>query len=162
MNFALGRIVMKARARPPASAVPARTVMPALRVVDHSSSQSVTIVYTDVPVPTVVYLFSPHCKFCRQNAKNMSSLVSQVAGKYRIIGVSLATDGLDEFIGETMIKFPVYTNLDPKVATAYKAGATPQTFVVGHDGRLLSMWTGEYVGTTRKSVESFFGVRFPG
>ena len=113
-------------------------------------------------MPTIVYLFSPECGFCRKNEKKMAALVSNVSGKYRVLGVSLATDRLDEFLHEAGIHFPVYTNLEPEVAKAYKAGATPQTFVIGRDGRLRAMWTGAFTGDNEKSVGTYFKFHLPG
>lgn len=161
-NIALGRIVIVSRTRTPAPVVAAGTGMPALRAIDHATNRAVTVGYGDVRVPTVVYFFSPSCGFCKKNEKNIASIASQTAGKFRIIGISLSTDKLDDFIREAEITFPVYTNLDPTVGKAYRIGATPQTFVVGPDAKVKSMWTGAFTAVTQKSVEAFFSLRLPG
>jgi peroxiredoxin len=158
LNFALGRIVVNSRVRHTSPAVAKGATMPALRVND-LEGRPVTIPYLDVSTPTIVYLFSPHCVFCKKNVKAMASLQGQLSGSYRFIGVSLAKEDLKQFIKESDLHFPIYTDLDPAIATAYKAGATPQTFVIGRDGRLQSMWTGYYSDAVKQEIESFFRVR---
>jgi peroxiredoxin len=161
VNVTLARVVLKRSSRPASPPVQIGTVMPPLRVLD-SAKNSASIPYDDISIPTVVYVFSPHCGFCRKNAKNIASLANQVSGRFRVIGVSLQTDGIDKFVEETGITFPVYTDMDPGVKQAFRAAGTPETYVIGPDNRLRRIWKGAYASPTKQSVEEFFGVQLPG
>lgn len=156
INLGLGTMLIKTRHRSQ-SAIRMGTIMPPLHVLDQSN-RSVTIDYGEVPVPTVVYVLSPSCTFCRQNMKNMTTIGRVTAGRFRIIGLSIVAKGLEEFSKEANMGFPVYSNLDSSASRAFRLGGTPQTFVIGHDGRLQAMWTGAYFGSTQKKVEAFFRI----
>lgn len=41
-------------------------------------------------------------------------------------------------------------------------GSTPQTIVVGSDGRVVENWLGAYTGDTLVAIENFFLVEMPG
>jgi peroxiredoxin len=160
LNVGLGRMVVANRNRG-SQLVPVGTTMPALRVKDRSNA-STTIRYSDAGVPTLVYIFSPKCGFCKRNGDNIAALERQTAGRVRVIGVTTITDGLAQFISDTGMNFPVYTDLDPSLSKAYHTGATPQTFVIGNDGRLRQAWAGAYGGSVQKNVESFLSIHLPG
>src|SRR5215213_5772365 len=54
------------------------------------SGQSITIRYDETDVPTLLYVFTPACGWCKKNEDNISSLASQTGDRLRIIGVTLS------------------------------------------------------------------------
>jgi len=162
LNVGLGRVVLSSRHEAATSANgPIGEVMPPIRAVDLNGGAA-TLFYGSASVPTVIYVFSPNCKFCQKNAHNLAALAGQISGRFRIIGISLTTKDVGQFALEHDMRFPIYTNVDAAVKKAFHMGGTPQTFVVGRDGRLQKMWRGAYGSSNQKSLEDFFGLQLPG
>lgn len=122
--------------------------------------QLATIGYSG-QLPTVLYVFQPSCIWCLRNQENITAMTERLAGKYRLIGLSLATDGLDEYVKKHNIRFPVYTDLTPDAIEAYRLGGTPETLVISPDGKVIKNWQGAYFGTTASLVEKFFSITLP-
>jgi hypothetical protein len=117
--------------------------------------------YDAMTSPTVFYVFSPQCGWCAKNASNLRLLSERIKGRYRLIGLSLSSAGLDEYVAQQGMDFPVYTNLSPQSVAAYRLGGTPTTIVVSADGKLLREWKGAYMGDSKREIEEYFGVSFP-
>jgi len=115
----------------------------------------------DVTSPTVFYVFSPQCGWCAKNASNLRTLSKRIKGRYRLIGLALSSAGVDEYVAQQGMDFPVYTNLSPQSVAAYRLGGTPATIVVSADGKLLREWKGAYMGDAKREIEEYFGVSFP-
>jgi peroxiredoxin len=120
------------------------------------------ISYQETSRPTVLYIFTPPCSWCARNMDNFKTLMEKEAGQYRFVGVSLAEQGLPEYIAKNNLKLPVYSGLSPETLKAYKLGSTPQTIVISPEGKVLQDWVGAYVGDQKSQVEAFFHVRLPG
>ena len=121
-----------------------------------------TIAYAGSRLPTVLYIFTPDCDWCKRNNENIKFLASQVSDKYRFIGISLKGDKLDEYLVRYQIQFPVYHSPTKDVFLSYKLGSTPQTIVVSNDGKILANWKGAYSKQERVNIEGFFDVHLPG
>jgi hypothetical protein len=134
--------------------------VPALHVRD-LNGQSVTITYGEAEKPTILYVLAPSCRWCRANTASIAALAKQLGEKYRIIGLSLSSDGLADFVPENRIEFPVYAGLDPSAKSSYRFGGTPETVVVSPTGRVLRKWDGAYLSDNKEEIERFFGVRLP-
>jgi hypothetical protein len=117
--------------------------------------------YEAVTSPTIFYVFSPQCGWCAKNASNLRILSERIKGRYRLIGLALSSAGLDEYVTQQGMDFPVYTNLSPQTVAAYRLGGTPTTIVVSADGKLLREWKGAYMGDSKREIEEYFGVSFP-
>lgn len=117
--------------------------------------------YEAAAVPTVLYVFTPTCGWCLRNIANVKSLFAQSSSKYRVIGISLAREGLADYVASHSFSFPVYV-AEPRTAVAYGLGSTPQTIVISTGGRVLQNWRGAYDGPTKKDVEIFFAAKLPG
>jgi len=117
--------------------------------------------YDDATSPTVFYVFSPQCGWCAKNASNLRILSERIKGRYRLIGLALSSAGVDEYVAQQGMDFPVYTNLSPQSVAAYRLGGTPNTIVVSADGKLLREWKGAYMGDAKREIEEYFGVSFP-
>jgi hypothetical protein len=54
------------------------------------------------------------------------------------------------------------TGLSREVRDRMMLGSTPQTMVIGTDGRIIANWVGAYTGDTLIAVENFFLLQMPG
>jgi peroxiredoxin len=122
----------------------------------------ITIAYNDTNKPTVFYVMTPSCIWCRRNQANVDRLADTKANDFRFVGLSLGEDGLKEYVDEHHTKFPVYARLKPETVQSLGLGGTPQTIIVSPEGRILKVWTGAYTENVRPEVEAYFGIQLPG
>ena len=125
------------------------------------SGREVKVGYRDSRLPTVVYVFSPSCGWCERNSANVRALVSQAKSNYRFIGLSLTSDGLSNYVETHNFSIPTYSDPSNATRTQYRLSSTPTTLVIAPSGKLLKIWAGAYLGTTRADIEHFFSVRLP-
>jgi peroxiredoxin len=119
-----------------------------------------TIAFGGSPLPTLLYVFSPSCVWCERNAGSINSLAEKLAGtKARVVGVSLASEGLQEFVDRHHIAFPVLTEIPSSLGEAYKLGPTPETIIVSPQGKVVMNWTGAFSGPAGPLIEKFFSLR---
>jgi hypothetical protein len=97
---------------------------------------------------------------CAQHGQ-LETLIDKESGQYHVIGLSLAQEGLPEYVTKNE-KLPVYSGVSPETLKAYKLGSTPQTIVISPEGKVLQDWAGAYVGDQKSQVEAFFHVTLPG
>lgn len=140
---------------------PGTTVEP-IAAVSLSEGRQETISYSGDDKPTVFYVFSPTCVWCERNARNINAIAELKGESFRFIGLSLADDGLREYVESHRLNFPVYKSLTPETVQALGLGSTPQTIVVSPDGRVQQNWVGAYGAAIQPQVEGFFNVRLPG
>jgi hypothetical protein len=57
-----------------------------------------TLDYSNVQVPTVLYVFTPQCSWCAKNVDNLRTLIADSGHGYRVVGISLTTQGLKEYL----------------------------------------------------------------
>lgn len=105
------------------------------------TGQNITIRFDEIERPTLLYVFSPSCGWCKKNEDNIKALASQTGNTIRIIGISLSPDGLDEYVAN---RFPPVKVIKPDVRTitAYKLSGTPETILVSSEGVVLRVWKG--------------------
>ncbi|HJP95129.1 MAG TPA: TlpA disulfide reductase family protein [Pyrinomonadaceae bacterium] len=125
------------------------------------SGQTVTIRFDDIQGPTLLYVFSPSCGWCKKNEDNISSLASQTGDSLRIIGLSLSPEGLIDYVAH---RFPPVKVIKPdsRTITAYKLSGTPETILVSSEGVVLKVWKGAYGDSTQRELEEYFHVKLPG
>lgn len=126
------------------------------------NGRTVTVAYSEESRPTLLYVFSPSCGWCARNLPNIRHLAATVKGEYRILGISLSNQGLEKYIREAGIDFPVLTQASPDSLEAYKLGGTPQTLVISAQGTLLKNWIGAYADQVSEEVQQYFGTPLPG
>ena len=124
--------------------------------------KSETITYADSTRPTVIYVFTPQCIWCTRNLDNFKTLVDQMSKDYRFIGISLSKEGLEKYVADHQLTFPIYTDVPKETGEAYKMGGTPQTVVISPQGKVLQNWIGAYAGEQRSQVEKYFDTTLPG
>ena len=118
--------------------------------------------YVNTDRPTVLYVFTPPCHWCERNMDNIKELVARKGDEFRFIGISLAKEGLPDYVAKNGLAMPVFTELSDETKKAYGIGSTPHTIVVSPEGKVLQSWTGAYTGDKQKQVEGFFGIQLPG
>lgn len=118
--------------------------------------------YNSGTLPTILYVFTPACGWCTKNLSNLRTLAEQTNGRYRIVGLSLSSHSLREYITKNDLRFPIYAGLSPQVVVSYRLGGTPQTILVSDEGKLLREWKGAFMGVTKDEIEKYFDVKLPG
>jgi peroxiredoxin len=131
--------------------------VPILKV-NELTGKTITISFSEISQPTILYIFTPQCHWCFENLDNLKILEKQSQGKFRLIGLSLNKDELENYIQKNGIDFPIYT-VSTEVQSVYKFGGTPQTLVVSPDGKVIKNWTGIYVDEVGSEVESYFNFK---
>jgi hypothetical protein len=157
-NVYLGRLLL----RPPGAPAPPLAkgaAVPPLPVTSLDGRPQ-TVSYEGQP--TVLYVFSPTCPWCRRNIPNLKQLVQSAGARYRFIGLSLDDKGLAAYVTENQLPMPVYTKISDESRAQYRLGGVPQTIVVSSRGTVLQVWNGAFVGDTQREVEGFFEVALPG
>jgi peroxiredoxin len=124
--------------------------------------RSATISYGPDELPTILYVFTPTCGWCTKNIQNIKALAERTKGKYRVIGLSLSSDNLQEYVSRSEFTFPIYSDLSPGATIKYRLGGTPQTIFISSEGKLVKEWKGAYIGTTKQQIETQFGLELPG
>ncbi len=92
----------------------------------------------------------------------MRALIAGAGKRFDFVPISLTSSGLREYLSELDVHGTVYS--DPAAASreAYGLGATPETFVVGPNGRIMRIWKGAYMGPVASEVAALLEVRLPG
>ncbi len=96
------------------SAIAAKDLAGREKLVDYSSSLN----------PTVLYVFRPSCVWCQRNSAGIKHLATRLAPKFRVIGLSLSSEGLNDFVNEHEIGFPVMADIPPSSISDLKLGTT--------------------------------------
>jgi hypothetical protein len=119
--------------------------------------------FDDVAIPTVLYVFTPTCRWCAENQTAIRALASSAGAKYRFIGISISDslEGVKTYLSESSLPFPVFARVSLEDGMRYGFGVTPQTFVVTPDGAILQRWTGAYTGSVLNELELYFNTKLP-
>lgn len=128
---------------------------------DRSDEPAVTIRYDESNRPTVLYVFTPQCGWCKKNLESLKALIAKKDREYRFIGVSLTSEGVTQYALEQKLGIPIYHGITKEAEQIYKIIGTPQTIVVSPNGIVLREWSGAYMGLQKAEVEQFFSVRLP-
>lgn len=120
--------------------------------------KSIVLNFSESTQPTVLYVFTPQCHWCSENLENIKALTKEIRGKYRLVGLSLNKDGLDEYLQKTKLDFPVYTDVSSNTKSAYKFGGTPQTLVISSEGKVIKNWIGVYTDDVGAEIADYFKI----
>jgi peroxiredoxin len=137
------------------------TLVPSIEARD-IDDRPAKITYLANEPPTVLYIFTPPCKWCAHNLENIRTLAEQAKHDYRFIGLSLSSNELRDYVKDNNLGFPVYSGMSHVFSTAYKVGGTPETLVISPEGRVLKNWKGAYMNDVQKEIEQYFKVSLPG
>ncbi len=133
--------------------------LPPLPVLDMSGHPTL-VDYGASKTPTLMYIFTPSCIWCKRNLPLLKDLASKPHPSYRLIAVSLSTDKLEDYVHSVGLRFPVYSNSTRAGALTYGFSSTPQTLLIAPSGTLLKRWRGAYLGALRQEVEQSLGIHF--
>jgi hypothetical protein len=92
--------------------------------------------------PTVLYIMAPTCPWCAKNIENIRALANAAGSEYRFLGVSNTPKGLADHLEAKPLPFPVYAVDMDHLPKGFDPGPTPQTVLVGADGRVEKVWRG--------------------
>jgi hypothetical protein len=112
-------------------------------------------------LPTLIYVFSPDCKWCQKNVDNIRAVARAAGGRFRLLGISLSGDRLDSVVSD-QLGFPVFVQPSADTIRAYRLGATPVTIHLSNAGRVEHVWSGAYAASVAEEIESFARIRLPG
>jgi peroxiredoxin len=130
-----------------------------LSVTDLNHSASSLRLRRDGP-PTLMYVFSPSCHWCKRNLQPMQALMSLEKTQYSTVGVSLTDLGLSQYLRENPMPFPVYV-VSPQTASKVGLMYTPETIVIDKNGQVLRTWIGAYSNNTKNDLQNYFRVSLP-
>lgn len=135
-------------------------IVPSIDATD-LDGKNVMLSYAPGQQPTVLYVFSPQCKWCERNLASVKVLAKGASGGFRFATITLSEDHLREYITNKDFRFPIYMRLSAETLQAYKLGGTPQTLVISGEGRVQKNWMGAYTGANKTDIEAFFGIKLP-
>jgi hypothetical protein len=111
---------------------------------------------------TVVLVFSPFCGWCEINLPNWKAIISQSGGRYRVVGVSIVSEGVAGYAAKNGLDhLEVIVEMDPGGELLSKLQTTPQTVLIGPDGRVRRNWVGAFDLEDRVEVEHDLGIHLP-
>jgi peroxiredoxin len=121
-----------------------------------------TLRFQETGLPTVLYVFTPQCGWCKKNLPNLHALMDGSGGRYRLVGVSLTRQDLKEYLEKEKLSIPVYADIKPEVRAAYQMGGTPETIVISPDNKVMRVWHGAYENGVAQEIEEFLQIHLPG
>jgi hypothetical protein len=120
-----------------------------------ASGQPVTLSFTQSSQTTVLYIFSPTCKWCEANLRNIQALSENVQhdSHTHTIGLSISENGFTNYAAHRYLNFPLNDKIPKSFLAKYRLGITPETLVlVG--GKIVNDWKGVYTYDAQREIES--------
>lgn len=136
--------------------------LPATLTLVTAEGRPVSVSFAASSHPTVLYVLSPLCEWCKRNEKDMKELVAATHDRFRYIGLSTITKGLKQYIADGSAPFPVYYVKSTSLLMKLGVFETPETIVVNPEGKVEQVWAGAYQADNLKKVDAFFGVKLTG
>jgi peroxiredoxin len=138
------------------------TALQSLEGVDNDGNWQ-SISYGQDARKTVLFIFSPRCRACEANSLNWEAVINEIDRQsFRLFGISLQSQGVKEYASRHRINgVPILTEIDAKYRVAYNLALTPQTILIGSDGKVERVWTGVLQGEDKRDVERALNVRLP-
>jgi peroxiredoxin len=156
-TYQLSRVPVRSRATGP---LVGQRVRPITLVSD--TAERVDVRFSEGPLPTLFYWFSPTCGWCELNLPNFQALATQAKGKYRFIPVATASPGeLARYAERHNITFHLYSMSDLQ-SQQYHFRGTPNSLLVSSNGTVVGDWYGAYGPAALVDVEKALGVTLPG
>jgi hypothetical protein len=150
------------RAKPSGVAnAPEQGVLPPLPLSDLSGKEA-ALTYGPEKPPTVLYVFSPSCVWCKRNYPMIRQLAVQARSRFRFVALSVTQDGLSEYAAATPLGFPTFGSRSRAALLDYGISSTPTTLVISPNGNVLRRWKGAFVNHQLADVEAYFSVRLGG
>lgn len=114
--------------------------------------------------PTLLYVFSPACRWCSRDHQNLLALHEARGLAFRFVAVTKDVIRLEEYLNKNPFPFDVVLADRSRISGALETNlsATPQTVVIREGGIVEKAWIGALFGPRKTEVEAYFGVRLPG
>lgn len=158
-NVGLGLELRKQEPDRPPNALRVGKRVPEIPVTDRRGRERPLVL--SGAMPTVLYVQSEECVWCRRNLASIRALATLRAGRYQFKGLSLSASREKVTAEERLLGFEV-VGLERPTAQRFGLAATPTLIVISADGRVEKMWGGALSGSLQGEVEAYFGVRLPG
>ncbi len=126
-----------------------------------AAGQQVRLTYDESDRSTILYYFSPSCRWCERNWANVEALANATTDRYRFVAVTAAAAGQASAGGRPR-SFEVYGGLSERDRRAAGLGGTPHTIVISPTGLVQRAWMGTFRGENQREIEAYFGVTLPG
>jgi len=123
-----------------------------LQVTDLSGVRR-TLMFNSGGRPTILYVFSPFCRFCEENESNLHAMLLKTRARATLLRVSLTDVTLREYVTKHQIADPVYV-ASPDSINKYRLSFTPQTVLVGASGSVQKVWSGVFSPTIESEMEA--------
>jgi hypothetical protein len=138
------------------------TQLPPITGIDLNGNRF-TMDYGQDPRKTLLLVFSPGCRFCKENMPNWEAMMGGLdKNSYRVTGVSLMEDGLKEYLAEYGLgDLPVVAEIDPQVRVGYNLVLSPQTILIDSEGKAERVWTGLIEGEKKDELERILNIQLP-
>lgn len=133
------------------------TMVNSLSVAD-SEGRAVDLQFHNTKSPTILYIISPSCRWCDENAPRVSAVFNRYKDRAHFYAISLSLEGLLPFVQRTHLAMPVFAVRDGRAGRQLKLGSTPQTILIGSDGKVHQVWTGLYDTSFDKEIDTALAV----
>jgi peroxiredoxin len=121
------------------------TELPALAGYD-VEGKPLTIGYGEDPRKTLLLVFSPQCRACKENMPNWQAILKQIdRDAYRVVAASVRTEETRKYLQQYGISdLPAIADVDLKVKAAYNMSVAPQTILISPNGVAERVWIGRF------------------
>ena len=135
--------------------------VPSFRATDARTGSPVNISFRVDNRQFLFYAMSPACKWCEVNEASINALAMQTVKNITVVGLSITSDNISDYLLRTKYPFPVYTGLSDAVWRSYGITATPTSILTSSDGRVERIWEGAYVSGTKSDIERTLRIHLP-
>lgn len=108
-----------------------------------SSYAPVSLSLRNTSRPTIVFVFSPTCHYCKDNWSNWDSLLAKRANnEWRAVFLNVGTHSSEGFRQTHALGDDLIEDVTKKTIDDYRVFYTPETLVLSRDGKIRRSWTG--------------------
>ena len=145
---------------PLTTAAPAGTQVHDLRGFDVQGKPLLVSYRGEIRRKVLLFVFSPTCRFCAENWPNWWRVFSELdRNAVQPAAVDVTATATADFIAQhQMTSMPVFVQVDPKAVPEYHFHLTPQTILVGADGKVEKVWSGVLTPRDISELESLASV----
>lgn len=95
--------------------------------------------------PVLLNFFSSWCKPCNNEAPVLQKAYLEFKGRVDFAGIAVqdSDEGVRGYVKDYGILYPVGLDADGRISADYRIYGIPKTIVVGKDGKVAFMYTGE-------------------
>ncbi len=104
----------------------------------------------------IVYAFSPLSPKSGANQKQVEELARSLPSGWVLLTLSTETAGVSAFVERLRVTVPVLTQVPTATLKAYKVTASPRTYVLDKDWKLLEVLDGPFEGKVVEKLAARF------